>query len=111
MSAFSGIKTINLSCDEIPAAKKINNLQKKKLIVNLDGTLVSVFTTQPNVQHSVVNINCGDSKLTFYVSARKGLIRFLQTLNEYYEIQLFTSSVKKVKEFLISACTKIPMQT
>lgn len=102
-SLLSDIRVVNvrhklLSWTEVPENKKKNEgTRKKRLILDLDGTLVAVFSTQPKFQHSTIRVPRGNSKTTLYVSARRGFSRFLQTLNEYYEIQLFTSSVKEVK--------------
>lgn len=75
---------------------KKSNQKKKKLILDLDGTLVAILMTQPKVKHSVVHVQRGNSKASAYVIPRKGLRRFLKTLNMHFEIQLFTSSVKEV---------------
>lgn len=69
--------------------------------MDLDGTLVAVFNTQSKVQHSTINVDYHKSKRLLYVVARRGLIRFLQILNEHYEIQLYTASKKDLAETIL----------
>ena len=86
----------NFLLESLKKTTKRGAQQKKKLILDLDGTLVAVFRSQPKVQHSAVSVEKGRSKATLYVAPRKSLVRFLQTLNEHYEIQIFTSAVQEV---------------
>lgn len=69
---------------------------KKRLILDLDGTLFAVFGSAPRVPASKITVSVGSGSRTVYVVARKGLVEFFNALAEFYEFQIYTAGYKEV---------------
>lgn len=69
------------------------------MVLDLDGTLIATYDTKPNVSCSTIHFTVEGKTFALFVAARDGLIDFLSTLSEFYEIQLYTAGYKEVNEF------------
>ncbi|EGG23322.1 dullard-like phosphatase domain containing protein [Cavenderia fasciculata] len=74
---------------------------KKTLILDLDETLVHSTLTPVNHHHLTVNVTVEDVACTFYVIKRPHVDYFLERVAEWYDIVVFTASMKEYADPLL----------
>lgn len=79
----------------------INSILSSKPIVaiDLDDTLIYSYDLRPNREHICVKVG----RCRVYIVFRPGVIEFLQKINEFYELFIFTASDKVYGNKVIDA--------
>ncbi|EFC50404.1 CTD phosphatase [Naegleria gruberi] len=80
-------------------AEKPTQQSKKFLILDLDETLIHASTTPPRADHErlynyILDVQIDHVNCTFYVSERPHLKLFMEKVCEWYNVVIFTASVK-----------------
>lgn len=75
---------------------------KKTLVLDLDETLIHSSDKPAPGTSFTVNINVQGKKQRLYVSKRPGVDNFLQRVSKFYEIVVFTASVKEYADPIIN---------
>lgn len=87
--------------EDIPIApflkeKSKSNHKKRTLVLDLDETLVhSSFKPYPDADH-IVDVEIENNVYHVYVYERPHASEFIKKLSKYYEIVIYTASLKKV---------------
>ena len=80
--------------------------EKPNLVLDLDETIV--YCTRVKTQNESIRIRVG--RCAFYIQTRPGLLEFLQTVSEVYNVYIFTASEKVYADAVINAIAPfIPM--
>ena len=77
----------------------------KTLILDLDETLVHASNfpiNMPDIQYKMVSKFQFESETEIYVRVRPFVKEFLSFVSKYYEVVVFTASLKEVLYFLTS---------
>ena len=95
--------TTNLNSNIYPQNYyKLQNINKKTLILDLDETLVhSSIIPFPNGSHIIITITVAGRKYDIYVLQRPFVDQFLQEMSSLYEIIIFTASMAEYAEPLL----------
>ena len=104
----SKIISKNISSEYLPIRNKYNfSLPKKKLIVDLDETLVhsgfDPFTRQSDI---TLQINIDGKLHTINVLKRPFVDEFLKEISNFYEIYIFTASMEEYASSVIDLLNK-----
>ena len=93
------------SKEVIKRSIRLPNTHKKTLILDLDETLVHCeFNSFTNVKHDIVSFYDEETKeeVKVFVSLRPNVREFLINVKEYFDIALFTASIKPYADAVIS---------
>lgn len=97
--AHSPTITSSVSCttfsEEPPACSNLSLDKRKKLILDLDETLVHSSFTKPEHCDFVVPVKYQGASYDIYVQKRPGVDQFLEQLTKHFEIFIFTASMQE----------------
>lgn len=95
-----------LACNSTPTSNEFHVTdvsQRKKLVLDLDETLIHSSFYQPTSFDFTVNIVFQGYPYDIYVKKRPGVDRFLETLNQRFNIYIFTASLEEYSLPVIKA--------
>ena len=81
---------------------KLEDSQKKTLILDLDETLVHSNIIPISYYDFKIDVHSNNAIVTFYIQKRPGITEFLETLNEIFELVIFTASVEEYANMVIN---------
>eukprot|EP00052_Salpingoeca_macrocollata_P021311 m.182227 g.182227 ORF g.182227 m.182227 type:complete len:280 (+) comp21500_c0_seq2:2182-3021(+) len=78
-------------------------LPKKTLVLDLDETLVHSSTMQRHHPHCIIDVELESVRCTFFVHYRPHVDLFLQRVSEWYNVVIFTASLRPYGDPVIDA--------
>jgi len=83
--------------------EKIDSIERKTLILDLDETLIHADFEGIYVNHDmVVNFLFGQEEVSVPIFIRPGLFDFLQNISQEFEIIIFTASIKEYADAVLN---------
>jgi Dullard-like phosphatase family protein len=83
--------------------EKIDNMDRKTLILDLDETLIHADFEGVYLNHDmIVNFNFGQEEVSVPIFVRPGLFDFLQNISQEFEIIIFTASIKEYADAVLN---------
>lgn len=103
----------SITPDTLLSIKQRNLMKRKVLILDLDETLVHSTPIEPfpqfvHLYQYSIDIYIDNTQCTFYVSERPHLKEFMRKVCEWYEVVIFTASVRNYADPVIDKleCSK-----
>lgn len=106
--AHSPTITTSVSCNTLAdeptiCSENLNLYKRKKLILDLDETLVHSSFTKPEHCDFIVPVKYQGSFYDIYVQKRPGVDQFLEQLTKHFEIFIFTASMQEYSVPIVKA--------
>eukprot|EP01114_Cavostelium_apophysatum_P001907 TRINITY_DN11671_c0_g1_i1.p1 TRINITY_DN11671_c0_g1~~TRINITY_DN11671_c0_g1_i1.p1 ORF type:complete len:337 (-),score=75.78 TRINITY_DN11671_c0_g1_i1:117-1007(-) len=100
-ASFGNTATYRKLYSYIPYCIQYQNHPKKKLVLDLDETLISSSQKHAHKHDIAVKIYLGGSQANFYVRKRPHVDYFLETVSQWFELVIFTASLSSYANAVI----------